>query len=136
LKQLTILFDETCAICRRCSAWMSTQEAFLPLEFMGSRTKLAKARYSGVPWLGEELVVVSDLGEVWVGPAAFITALWALKEWREWSYRLSGDLFVPLAERFFTAISHNRRWIAALIHDETRCKNGVCEVHPHQTPYR
>lgn len=136
MKRLTILFDERCAICRRCAAWMRGQPSFVELEFFGAHSKEAKERYGEVPWLGEELVVVSDRGEVWVGPAAFLTALWALKEWREWSYRLSGDLFAPMAERFFTAISHNRRWIAALIHDEYRCQNGVCEVHPHQTPYR
>jgi predicted DCC family thiol-disulfide oxidoreductase YuxK len=136
LKQLTVLYDERCVICRRAAAWMSTQGSYVPLAFLGSRSKMAKEKYGAVPWLGEELVVVSDEGDVWVGPAAFITALWALTEWREWSYRLSGDLFVPLAERFFSTISHNRRWIAVLIHDETNCKNGVCEVHPHQTPYR
>jgi predicted DCC family thiol-disulfide oxidoreductase YuxK len=136
MKQLTVLYDESCVICRRCAAWMSTQESYIELSYLGSRSPEAKERYGKVPWLGEELVVVSDLGEVWVGPAAFITALWALTEWREWSYRLSGDLFVPLAERFFAGISHNRRAIAALIHDETRCKNGVCETHPRPTPYR
>jgi hypothetical protein len=90
-----------------------------------------------VPWLGAELVVVSDRGEVWVGPAAFILCLWALEDYREWSYRLSGDSFSRMAERFFLALSHRRKWIAGwFAHPE--CTSDRC--HPTGfapvTPYR
>src|SRR5689334_14616157 len=104
MQRLTVLYDEKCALCVRCRAWMEQQPAYVTLEFLPSGSVEARARYGKVPWLGAELVVVSDVGEVWVGPAAFLTALWALKEWREWSYRLSGDALAPLAERFFLAL--------------------------------
>jgi hypothetical protein len=95
-------------------------------------------RYAGVPWLGEELVVASDEGDVWAGPAAFIVCLWALQDWREWSYTLSGSALAPMAERFFRALSSRRRSIAALLSPD-RCEGGECRlpaVRAPRTAYR
>ena len=126
---ITLLYDSRCALCVRCATWMWRQESFVPIRFLPCDSPEARARYGSVPWLGEELVVVSDRGEVWAGPAAFITALWALREWREWSYRISGPELAPLAGRFFHAISSNRRAIAAMIAPDP-CAGGTCRV-PH-----
>jgi hypothetical protein len=108
---------------------VSRQDAFVPIHILACDSVEARATYGAVPWLGEELVVVSERGEVWAGPAAFITVLWALREWREWSYRISGPELAPLAERFFHAISSNRRAIAAMIAPDP-CEGGACRV-PH-----
>ena len=105
---------------------MLRQASFVPLTFVACSEAEARARYGRIPWLGDELVVVGDGGEVWVGPAAFLTCLWALVEWREWSYRLAGPGFAPLAERFFLVLSSRRRSIAALFdHD---CEGGTCRA--------
>ena len=123
---LTVLFDPTCALCQRCRAWMLRQPSFVPLTFLACSEAEARARFGDIPWLGDELVVVGDGGEVWIGPAAFLTCLWALVEWREWSFRLAGPGFAPLAERFFLVLSSRRRSIAALFdHD---CEGGSCHV--------
>jgi predicted DCC family thiol-disulfide oxidoreductase YuxK len=125
MKRLTVLYDAACPLCVRCREWMSSQASFVELEFLPAQSLTAIQRYGEVPWLGSELVVVSDHGEVWVGPAAFIVALWALEDYREWSYRLSGDSFSKMAERFFLALSHRRRWIAGwLSHPE--CTSDRC----------
>jgi hypothetical protein len=71
-------------------------------------------------------VVVGDAGEVWVGPAAFLVCLWALCGWREWSFRLAGPTFAPLAERFFLLVSSRRRAVAALL--DHGCADGSCRV--------
>src|SRR5687767_6909195 len=112
MRRLTVLYDAGCPICVRCRTWMAEQPAYVELEFLPCASPEARRRYGAVPWLGEELVVASDSGQVWVGPAAFLLCLWALREWREWSYRLSGPAFAPLAERFFHAISGGRRRLA------------------------
>jgi predicted DCC family thiol-disulfide oxidoreductase YuxK len=137
MKRLTVLYDAACPLCVRCRTWMGEQDAFVELEFLPSASATARARYGEVPWLGAELVVVSDRGEVWVGPAAFILCLWALEDYREWSYRLSGESFSRMAERFFLALSHRRKWIAGwFAHPE--CTSDRC--HPTGfapvTPYR
>ena len=123
---LEILFDPSCALCRRCVQWMQHQSSYVPLRFTPCTGEQARARYRDIPWLGDELVVVSDAGEVWIGPAGFLTCLWALEEYREWSFRLAGPAFAPLAERFFHALSHRRRALAFLF--EPECKDGTCSL--------
>ena len=127
MEQLTVLYDETCALCLRCKAWLAGQAPFVRMEILACQSSAARERYGSVPWLGQELVVVSDEGDVWAGPAAFIVALWALREWREWSYRLSGPELAPLAERFFHAISSNRRALAAMCKPDA-CEGDTCRV--------
>jgi predicted DCC family thiol-disulfide oxidoreductase YuxK len=123
---LTVLFDPRCALCRRCRDWMQRQERYVPLSFVACTGGEARARYGDIPWLGDELIVVGDGGEVWVGPAAFLTCLWALVDWRAWSYRLSGPAFAPLARWFFSVLSSHRRGIARLF--EHDCADDACRV--------
>jgi len=125
-RALTVLFDPTCALCQRCRAWMLRQPSYVPLAFVACTEREARARFGDIPWLGDELIVVGDGGEVWAGPAAFLTCLWALTEWREWSYRLAGPSFAPLAERFFHFLSSRRRSIAALF--DHQCEGGACHA--------
>ena len=125
-RALTVLFDPACALCQRSRDWMLRQAHYVTLSFVACSGEEARARYGDIPWLGDELVVVSDTGDVWVGPAAFLTCLWALVAWREWSYRLSDGAFAPLAERVFRALSSKRRSIAALFDHE--CADGACRV--------
>jgi hypothetical protein len=48
---------------------MQHQASYVQLGFLACTGAEARARYGDIPWLGDELVVVSDAGEVWVGPA-------------------------------------------------------------------
>lgn len=123
---LTVLFDPGCALCRRCRDWMLEQPAYLTLTFLACTGEVARARYGDIPWLGNELVVVSEAGEVWAGPAAFLMCLWALVGWREWSIRLASPALAPLAQRFFHLVSSRRAGIAALL--ERECSDGTCRI--------
>lgn len=125
---LTVVYDENCALCRRCRHWLETQPTHVRLEFLAAGSEEARRRYGGLPWLGSELVVASAAGEVWVGPAAFLMALWSTKEYRPWSYRLSGKAFAPMAEWFFRTVSSNRRMLGRLVRDD--CEDGRCRRHP------
>lgn len=60
------------------------------------------------PWLGKQLVVVDDEGRTWVGPAAFLTCLWATARYRAISYTLARPALAPLAEQFFMFVSKRR----------------------------
>jgi predicted DCC family thiol-disulfide oxidoreductase YuxK len=137
MNRLTVLYDASCPICVRCRDWIAGQVAYVEIELLPSACAEARRRYGEVPWLGAELVVVSDQGEVWVGPAAFLVTLWALEEYREWSYRLSGPTFSSMAERFFVALSHRRKcsagWLAP-----PRCTADRCHAvgAAHAMPYR
>lgn len=132
MNRLTVLYDDSCALCVRCRDWLSTQTAYVEMELLSGHGREARERFGAVPWLGEDLVVVSDEGDVWVGAAAFLLCLWALVEWRPWSYRLSSPTLAPLAERFFHALSSNRRLIAALASPDD-CPGGSCKVGSYRT---
>jgi predicted DCC family thiol-disulfide oxidoreductase YuxK len=127
-KALTVLYDPGCALCRHCRHWMLGEVARVPLHFVECTGVEARARYGDIPWLGDELVVVGDGGEVWAGSAAFLVCLWALEEWREWSFRLSAPAFAPLAERFFLFVSSRRKSFSALFHSESECEGGTCKI--------
>jgi len=125
-RALSILYDPMCNLCRSCVRWLQHQSSYVPLSFVPCTGEEARARYGDIPWLGDELVVVGDGGEVWAGPAAFLTCLWALEEYREWSYRLAGPAFAPLAERFFLLLSKQRRALSFFF--APKCEDGNCSI--------
>jgi predicted DCC family thiol-disulfide oxidoreductase YuxK len=125
-RTLTVLYDPNCSLCRRCRAWMERQRTFLRVTWLACTGEAARKAYGAIPWLQDELVVVGDGGEVWAGPAAFLVCLWALCDWREWSFRLAGPAFAPLAERFFLFLSSRRKSIGALF--DHACADGSCRV--------
>ena len=122
MTSLTIVYDEHCGVCRRTRDWLLTQPMHVQVELLAAGSPAARRRFGSVPWLRKELVVADDTGNVWVGPAAFITAMWATRRYRPWSYRLSGDHLAPLAESFFRTISSRRhRWSRFFEDDEPEC---------------
>ena len=124
-RRLLVLYDAECALCRRCRSWLEQQETYVELRFLAAGSGEATERLPSLrPWLGEELVVVSERGEAWIGPAAFLVCLWATRDYREWSYRLSGRSLAPLAERFFDLVSSRRRDIARTL--EPPCADRRC----------
>ena len=122
--ELTILYDETCALCLRSRGWLESQPMLVRVDLMASGSPEARRRYGRLP-LGQELVVVADDGRAWVGPAAFLTCLWATRRYRSWSYRLSNKTMAPLAERFFDAVSKRRKALGRRV-DADRC--GACQA--------
>jgi len=128
MRSITVLYDEHCPLCVRCADWMWTQTKEVPMVLMGAHSKEAAERFSGLPWLGYELCVLSDEGDAWVGPGAFIMCLWALRDYRDWSYRLSADAFAPLAERFFRMLSNRRGGLAKWVQTEQACEGDRCRT--------
>jgi predicted DCC family thiol-disulfide oxidoreductase YuxK len=125
---LTILYDETCALCRRARDWLLTQPCLVPVELLAAGSEEAQRRYAGLPWLGQELVVVDENGNAWVGPSAFLASMWATARYRSWAFRLSRPELARHAERFFRWISKRRdRW-SARIHEDPEC--SWCDEEP------
>ena len=109
--RLTVLYDERCGFCRRCRDWLLTQPCLVEVELLPAGSDEARRRYGELPWFGKELVLLDDEGRVWLGPAAFLTCLWATARYRSWSYRLAEPYLAGLTERFFMFVSGRRdRW--------------------------
>ena len=119
MKRLYILYDQHCPMCRRCRVWLEQQPAFVPLVFLPLQSPDTARRFPGIEQLHpeKEIVVISDSGEVWQGGAAWVMCLWALREYREWSQRLSHPALLPLARRVCEVVSENRHLISRWLFD-------------------
>lgn len=115
MKTLHVLFDRECALCRRCRRWLERQPAFLELRFHALQDPETLCRFPGIEEYHphEQLLVVSDEGGVYQGSHAWIMCLYALREYREWSQRLSGPALLPLARRACQLVSENRSGISS-----------------------
>ena len=119
MNTLYVLYDGKCAFCRRCRAWLGQQPAFVTLAFIPLQSPEIAIRFPGIEALHpeERLVVISDAGEVWRGESAWVTCLWALREYREWSFRLANPVLMPFARQACELISVNRhalsRWFTS-----------------------
>jgi len=56
----------------------------------------------------KDVTVISDEGAVYWGAKAWLMCLWALRSYREWSYRLSSPELLPTTRRVLSMISKNR----------------------------
>jgi predicted DCC family thiol-disulfide oxidoreductase YuxK len=125
--RLTVVYDDTCGLCIRCRHWLEGQPTHVPLDFVPTSAPWARERWGDdLPWLGYELIVVSDRGEAWIGPAAFLMCLWATRAYREWSYRLSSPAMAPLARWFFERVSSRRHDLARWLGSAEPCDEAGC----------
>ena len=111
MKRLTVLYDARCGFCVTCRQWLARQPKYVGMEFVPCRSAESARRFPGLEQAGEaeELQVVSDEGEVWRGAKAWIVALWALEDYREWSLRLAAPGLMPLARGLFALVGSQRR---------------------------
>ena len=114
MKKLTVLYDATCAMCRQCREFLSRQPAWIPLDFVPLQTLDLETRFPGISAYHpeKEILVITDEGAVYQGGAAWIMCLYALREYREWSFRLASPALLPFARRAVAAISANRHFLS------------------------
>jgi predicted DCC family thiol-disulfide oxidoreductase YuxK len=94
--RLTVFYDPRCGLCCAVRNWLARQPQLMPLE---CRPKAAN---------GDDLVVVADSGEMWSGDSAWLMVLWALADYRRWSYRLASPALLPTARTLFAKLSDYR----------------------------
>lgn len=134
VSRLVVLFDGHCPVCVSARDWLARSPQHVPLTLVDAYGPEARV-YTHVPWLRRELVVISDRGDVWAGPAAFLVCLWALARWR-WLARLAVEApLLPLAEVFFRVLSAGRGSLGVLL-GAPACEHGTCGVPLAAGPYR
>ncbi len=122
MRKLTVYYDERCEFCVQCRRWLESEPKLLSLEFAPSRRLwelTSRERLKEAPGLAaarpSDLVVVDDEGGIYLGPKAFIMCLYALKDYREWSRRLSAPGMSHVASAAFLALSAGRGKLSALL---------------------
>ncbi|MFI9600474.1 thiol-disulfide oxidoreductase DCC family protein [Streptomyces sp. NPDC004069] len=111
VRGLTVLYDAECALCASVRDWLVRQPQLVPLELVPAGSEQAGRRFPGLDHGAtlEEVTVVGDSGQVYRGAAAWIVVLWALREHRPLSHRLSTPAGARLARGAVLAAA---RWRA------------------------
>jgi predicted DCC family thiol-disulfide oxidoreductase YuxK len=114
MKRLFVLYDKECGLCRRLRAWLALKPTFVPFTFIPLQSPDLSLRFPGIEAFRpeEQLVVISDQGDLWRGESAWITVLWALREYRSWALRLAQPALRPLARKACALVSENRKGLS------------------------
>ena len=138
METLTVLYDARCNLCSHLRAWLETQPAYVQLTFVPAGSPEARQRFPTLDHAAttSELTVIGDDGAVYIEAKAFLICLWALRDYRAWSLRLSTPDRLPLARRVVLWVAQNRfrfgsRSLDELLNDNadlaTNCADG-CSV--------
>jgi len=117
-RRLTVLYDASCALCRRARSWLERQDQNVRLEFVAAASTLALQRFPDLDPAAtlEEMHVVDEHGRVYRGEKAWLMCLWALEKYREWSLRLAQPGRIESAKRFVGWVSSRRRFFGVSEH--------------------
>jgi hypothetical protein len=95
VRVLTVLYDPTDRFAPALRDWLLRERPLVPLDVTPVTGEEARRRFTlpAGTVLGPGIAVVADSGAVWLGDAAWVMCLWALRRHRRTAHRLarSGD---------------------------------------------
>jgi predicted DCC family thiol-disulfide oxidoreductase YuxK len=111
MRELTVLYDGGCTLCRDARAWLERERLYVPLRFVAAGSGEAKRRFPGLDPADtlRDIAVVDDAGNVYRGAKAWVMCLWATRRYRGWAGTLTGPELWPLAKRLVGWMSRHRR---------------------------
>ena len=110
---ITLVYDAACGLCTRAKDWIRQRDPLVAIEFVEARSLEAWRR---LPRLAvDELAVVADMGEVWLGNRAWIACLWSLRGYRDLALRLTSPLLVLMAREAYMVVSRNRYALSGML---------------------
>ena len=141
MKALIIFYDARCGLCSRFRRWMEAQPAWVRLVFVPYDSDEARKLCPPIDSMraAEEIVVMADDGRIWQGSSAWVTCLWALYDYREWSSRLASPALQGAVRKIVHWISGNRIGLSNLLRirsddalrsaaEESPCETGACGI--------
>jgi len=117
-RRLTVLYDASCALCRRARGWLDRQAQNVRLEFVAAASNQARQRFPELDPAEtlKEMYVVDEHGQVYRGEKAWLMCLWALEDYRDWSLRLAKPGRIDHAKRFVGWVSSRRHFLGGRRH--------------------
>jgi predicted DCC family thiol-disulfide oxidoreductase YuxK len=103
---ITVLYDAACGLCTFAKDWIGKQPSLVGITFVAAGSTEAQRAFPQIS--PGELAVVTDTGEVWLGNRAWIVCLWALRDYRDFAFRLTGPALSLMSREAFAAVSRNR----------------------------
>jgi predicted DCC family thiol-disulfide oxidoreductase YuxK len=119
MRELTVLYDAQCGLCRRFKDWLAAQRpasdgegGVVQRRFVAAGSAEARALYPTLDHAAtlREVTVVADDGSVYVGDRAWIVCLWAAWDWRYTAVQLSTPAMRPVARRMVQSVAGLRRF--------------------------
>lgn len=141
ISQLTVFYDPACAVCSGFRDWLENQVLWVSVRFLGYDELEAEKVMPELRTLeaDKECVVLADDGRWWQGAEAWLTCLWATREYRLWASRLAAPMFRPVLLKVVDLISKNRfklsrmmgrlsdrELVAELNEHEVKCADEAC----------
>src|SRR5262249_732756 len=107
MEKLYVLYDPRCELCRRLKDWLLVQRSWLGLCMVPAGSEKARQMFPDLEKIAtaNDLVVITDEGQLYLNDRAWIMALYALEDYRDWACRLAHPLLLPLARHAFAALS-------------------------------
>src|SRR5215472_1653432 len=118
MEKLYVLYDPKCELCERLKDWLLIQRSWLGLSMVPAGSDRARKLFPDLDQVAtcNDLVVVSNEGEVFLNNSAWIMVLYALEDYRDWACRLAHPLLAPFVRQAWEMISKNRyaisRWLS------------------------
>ena len=103
--RLTVWFDGDCGLCKRIAKWLDRQPKYVPVDCLPAQAADAEGCPLDAASLLDKVTVTASDGAVYRGTSAWITVLWALRNYRHWALRCAHDRWRPLAERLFAVVT-------------------------------
>ncbi|MGE5322722.1 MAG: DCC1-like thiol-disulfide oxidoreductase family protein [Actinomycetota bacterium] len=136
MEKLYLLYDPKCELCERLKDWLLLQESWLDLCLVPADSEKVKNMFPQLEQIAtcNDLVAISDNGDVYLNNSAWIMALYALEQYRDWSRRLAHPLLMPLVRQAFEAVSRNRhaisRWLRGARPEDIACELREVKIAP------
>jgi predicted DCC family thiol-disulfide oxidoreductase YuxK len=94
-----------------------TQPARVSIQFLPYDSPEALAMFPLMREVGadKDIVVMADDGRWWQGGSAWLTCLWATRDYHEWSFRLAKPALQPLVRKAVHLLSENRLRLSTLL---------------------
>ncbi|MFB6723603.1 thiol-disulfide oxidoreductase DCC family protein [Kribbella sp. NPDC056345] len=119
MRELTVLYDAQCGLCRRFKDWLAVQApapdgqgGVVRTRFVAAGSAQARALYPDLDHAAtlREVTVIADDGSVYVGDRAWIVCLWTTFEHRPMAIRLASPAMRPVARGMIQAVAGLRRF--------------------------
>ena len=91
MNALFVFYDGECGLCAKARKRLAGMAQRVPLLFVPHQDAQVHAIFPALASLDpdQQVIAMSDTGDIYRGDSAWITILWALRDYRSWACRLA-----------------------------------------------
>ena len=115
MKALFVFYDGECGLCGKARLSLARMAQRVPLIFVPYQDPRVQAVFPALARLDpdQQVIAMSDTGDLYQGDSAWITILWTLRDYRSWAYRLARPAWRKHAKAAVHYLALNRRRLSA-----------------------